>query len=117
MRKDVSGFASNFSGQTHIFNLRVYYEDTDAGGIVYYANYLKFAERARTEVLRDLGVAQRELLEVEGIGFAVRRCAVDYFAPAKLDDLGGRADQRRKLGIAADRDNMWNFVSSTRRFW
>jgi len=77
---------STFEGQTHIFNLRVYYEDTDAGGIVYYANYLRFAERARTEVLRDLGVAQRELLEGEGLGFAVRRCVVDYFAPARLDE-------------------------------
>jgi len=77
---------SSFAGQTHVFNLRIYYEDTDAGGIVYYANYLRFAERARTEVLRDLGVAQRELLEGEGLGFAVRRCVVDYFAPARLDD-------------------------------
>lgn len=77
---------SSFAGQTHLFDLRVYYEDTDAGGIVYYANYLKFAERARTEVLRELGVAQRELMEGEGLAFAVRRCTVDYFAPAKLDD-------------------------------
>ncbi|HEU0071532.1 MAG TPA: tol-pal system-associated acyl-CoA thioesterase [Alphaproteobacteria bacterium] len=77
---------SGFIDQTHIFRLRVYYEDTDAGGIVYYANYLKFAERARTEVLRDLGVAQRELMETEGLAFAVRRCAADYLAPARLDD-------------------------------
>jgi acyl-CoA thioester hydrolase len=71
----------------HRFPIRVYYEDTDAAGIVYYANYLKFAERARTEMLRDLGVGQRALREDAGVAFAVRRCSVDYIAPAKLDDL------------------------------
>jgi acyl-CoA thioester hydrolase len=69
------------------FPIRVYWEDTDAGGIVYYANYLKFAERARTEMLRTLGVGQREMRETKGVAFAVRRCNVDYMAPAKLDDL------------------------------
>ncbi len=59
----------------HVYPLRVYYEDTDAGGIVYYVNYLKFAERARTEMLRQ-----------DGLGFAVRRCEVDYHRPARLDD-------------------------------
>jgi acyl-CoA thioester hydrolase len=71
----------------HRFPVRVYWEDTDAGGIVYYANYLKFAERARTEMLRTLGVGQREMRETKGVAFAVRRCNVDYMAPAKLDDL------------------------------
>lgn len=92
---------SSFVGQTHLFDLRVYYEDTDAGGIVYYANYLKFAERARTEVLRELGVAQRELMEGEGLAFAVRRCAVDYFAPAKLDDELQIHSTVRALGPAS----------------
>jgi len=92
---------SSFAGQTHLFDLRVYYEDTDAGGIVYYANYLKFAERARTEVLRELGVAQRELLEGEGLAFAVRRCTVDYFAPAKLDDELQIHSTVRALGAAS----------------
>jgi acyl-CoA thioester hydrolase len=71
----------------HRYPVRVYYEDTDAAGIVYYANYLKFAERARTEMLRELGVGQRELREAKGVAFAVRRCNVDYMAPAKLDDV------------------------------
>lgn len=86
MSKAPASPGSSFEGQTHVFDLRVYYEDTDAGGIVYYANYLKFAERARTEVLRELGVAQRELMEGEGLAFAVRRCTAEYFAPARLDD-------------------------------
>ncbi len=65
---------------------RVYYEDTDAGGIVYYANYLRFLERARTEVLRELGHSQHELMQ-QGIAFAVRSLNAEYLKPAKLDDL------------------------------
>lgn len=69
------------------FPVRVYYEDTDAGGIVYYANYLKFAERARTEFIRALDFNQQEGLEGEDKhAFAVRRVEVDYKAPAILDD-------------------------------
>lgn len=71
----------------HIYPVRVYYEDTDAAGIVYYANYLKYAERARTEMLRDLGTENARLLEKEGLAFAVRRCEVDFLKPARLDDL------------------------------
>lgn len=67
--------------------VRVYYEDTDAGGVVFYANYLKFMERARTEWLRSLGYVQQELIRDPGILFAVRRCEVDYRMPARLDDL------------------------------
>jgi acyl-CoA thioester hydrolase len=67
--------------------IRVYYEDTDSGGVVYYANYLKFAERARTEALRALGIEQRELLETHDIAFVVRKCALEFFKPAQLDDL------------------------------
>lgn len=70
----------------HVFPVRVYYEDTDAAGIVYYVNYLKFAERARTEMLRLLGKEQQEMLDRDGLGFAVRNCTVDYLAPARLDD-------------------------------
>jgi acyl-CoA thioester hydrolase len=69
-----------------VFSLRVYYEDTDAAGIVYYANYLRFAERARTEMMRALGVEHSELRAAAGIVFAVRRCSADYLAPARLDD-------------------------------
>ena len=74
------------SDGVHVLPVRVYYEDTDALGIVYYVNYLKFAERARTEMLRLLGHDQYELLNKRGIGFTVRRCEVDYYMPAKLDD-------------------------------
>jgi acyl-CoA thioester hydrolase len=70
----------------HQFPLRVYYEDTDAGGIVYYANYLKFAERARTEMLRELGFSHRDLHHGQGLGFVVRRCCVEYRQPARLDE-------------------------------
>jgi acyl-CoA thioester hydrolase len=70
----------------HVFAVRVYYEDTDAAGIVYYANYLKFAERARTEWLRAKGIGQRALSETEGVAFAVRRVSVEYLMPARLDD-------------------------------
>ncbi|MGI9437339.1 MAG: tol-pal system-associated acyl-CoA thioesterase [Geminicoccaceae bacterium] len=73
--------------RTHDMTIRVYYEDTDAAGIVYYANYLKFAERARTEMLRDFGADHRALGEELGVTFVVRRCLIDYHRPAKLDDL------------------------------
>ncbi|HVL20040.1 MAG TPA: tol-pal system-associated acyl-CoA thioesterase [Amaricoccus sp.] len=68
------------------FRLRVYYEDTDAAGIVYYANYLKFMERARTEALLAAGYRQTELRERHGIVFAVREVTVTYLAPARLED-------------------------------
>ncbi|AJE45906.1 tol-pal system-associated acyl-CoA thioesterase [Celeribacter indicus] len=71
---------------THRFAVHVYYEDTDLAGIVYYANYLKFIERARTEWVRDLGVDQMRLKEEEGLVFAVRRLEAEYLAPAKFDD-------------------------------
>jgi acyl-CoA thioester hydrolase len=70
----------------HVFPVRVYYEDTDAAGIVYYANYLKFAERARTELLRTHGISNRALQESQGVAFAVRRLSAEYLAPARLDD-------------------------------
>ncbi len=68
------------------FPVRVYYEDTDAGGVVYYANYLKFMERARTEWLRALGFEQDVLLRDPGVVFAVRRVEVDYLKPARFND-------------------------------
>lgn len=67
-------------------SLRVYYEDTDLAGIVYYANYLKFIERGRTEVLRDLNIDQLALKNNLGIVFAVRRVEADYLSAAKMDD-------------------------------
>ena len=71
----------------HEYNIRVYYEDTDAGGVVYYANYLKFAERARTEMMRSAGFEHARILKKQNIAFAVRHLEVDYQRPAKLDDL------------------------------
>ena len=70
----------------HQFPVRVYYEDTDLAGIVYYANYLKFIERARSEYLRALGVDQVALKAERGFVFAVRRVEADYFLPAVFDD-------------------------------
>jgi acyl-CoA thioester hydrolase len=71
---------------TFIWPVRVYYEDTDAGGVVYYANYLKFFERCRTEWLRSLGVDQSELARERGLQFVVAEISAKYFAPARLDD-------------------------------
>jgi acyl-CoA thioester hydrolase len=70
----------------HHYTVRVYYEDTDAAGIVYHATYLRYAERARTEALRDLGVPHAEMTSQHGLFFMVRRVEVDYLAPAHLDE-------------------------------
>lgn len=67
--------------------VRVYYEDTDAGGVVYYANYLKFFERARTEWLRGIGLNQDTLARERGLIFVVRRASLDFMRPARLDDM------------------------------
>ena len=72
--------------RTFDWNLRVYWEDTDAGGVVFYANYLKFFERARTEWLRGLGVGQQQMGDQTGAVFIVCHTAVDYLQPARLDD-------------------------------
>ncbi|MRT27735.1 tol-pal system-associated acyl-CoA thioesterase [Herbaspirillum sp. CAH-3] len=68
------------------WNIRVYYEDTDTGGVVFYANYLKFFERARTEWLRSFGFQQQHLAETTGAIFVVKNTSVDYLSPARLDD-------------------------------
>ena len=70
----------------HLYPVRVYWEDTDAAGFVYYANYLKFAERARSEMLRRLGIEQERMRAETGLVFVVRRASVDYLLPARLDD-------------------------------
>ena len=69
------------------FRIRVYWEDTDAGGIVFYANYLKFFERARTEWLRSLGHSQQEMVDTTGCMFVVQETSVRYIRPARLDDV------------------------------
>ncbi len=71
---------------THLHTLRVYWEDTDAGGVVFYANYLKFFERARTEWLRALGFSQHRLREETGAIFVVSETSLRYLRPARLDD-------------------------------
>ena len=87
----------------HRLPIRVYYEDTDAGGIVYHAGYLRFAERARTETMRCLGLEHTALRSRFGLIFAVRRCAIDYLAPARLDDvLEVRTRLERMRGASFD---------------
>lgn len=81
------------------FPIRVYYEDTDAGGVVYYANYLRFLERARTEWLRSLGFAQSLLLE-RNVAFAVRSAAVEFLRSARLDDELAVVSALESLGRA-----------------
>jgi len=70
----------------HHFTLRVYYEDTDVGGVVYHANYLKFIERARSEWVRACGIDQKRLLAEQGLGFVVRAISAEFLAPARYDD-------------------------------
>lgn len=70
---------------THILPIKVYYEDTDMGGVVYYANYLKFIERARSEIVEELGVDQNKM-KTDGLVFVVTRVVADYLAPAQLGD-------------------------------
>jgi acyl-CoA thioester hydrolase len=81
--------------------VRVYWEDTDAGGVVFYANYLKFFERARTEWLRHLGVGQQALREATGAMFVVTDTRVRYLAPARLDDELGVTVQLHERGSAS----------------
>ncbi|MES2117363.1 MAG: tol-pal system-associated acyl-CoA thioesterase [Pseudomonadota bacterium] len=83
------------------WNVRVYYEDTDAGGIVYYANYLKFYERARTEWLRAIDVNQHALLQEHDAMFVVKNVSADYHAPAKLDDVLKLTLRIEKMGRAS----------------
>ena len=96
--------------------IRVYFEDTDAAGIVYYANYLKFAERARTDMLRDLGISHAEMMKRDGLVLVVRRCEIDYLKPAQARrpadrrDRGGEA--RRRVGRACG-----SACCATTRFW
>ena len=87
--------------EIHIFSLRVYFEDTDSGGIVYYANYLKFAERARTEMLRSVGIESGRLMREDNVTLMVKSCNVDYQKPARLDDALEVHSQITKVGGAS----------------
>lgn len=84
-----------------LYPVRVYYEDTDAGGIVYYANYLKFAERARSEFLRHLGINQQRDLQENHCGFVVRSCNIEYLSSAFLNDDLVVSCSVRDLGAAS----------------
>ncbi|MFZ2406375.1 MAG: tol-pal system-associated acyl-CoA thioesterase [Methylobacter sp.] len=82
--------------------VRVYYEDTDAGGVVFYANYLKFFERARTEMLRAMGYEQDELIATEGIIFVVRSVQIDYLSPARFNEqlqVSAKVSQAKKASL------------------
>ena len=84
---ETNGINGKMYGNVFAFPVRVYYEDTDAGGVVYYANYLKFAERARTEFIRYLGQNQIDELEKNKHAFVVRKVEAEYLRPAVLDDM------------------------------
>lgn len=90
--------------------VRVYYEDTDLGGVVYYANYLRFMERARTEWLRDLGVDQRRLLEERGLIFVIVSASLEYQRPARFNDL-----LQVTVALEASRPTTMEFVQGIHR--
>ena len=103
------------SSPAHVFHTRVYWEDTDGGGIVYHANYLRFAERARTELLRSLDIEHTALRAREGLILVVRRCTLEFLRPARLDDLlavetrlakGGRASMTLDQRIRRDETDL-----------
>jgi acyl-CoA thioester hydrolase len=93
--------AGVLQGGVHRFPVRVYYEDTDAAGIVYYANYLKFIERARTEMMRLYGAEHEAERQAGGTSFIVRRAEIDYAAPARLDDELVVETRLKELGGAS----------------
>ena len=120
---DIAGrIIRDADGQRHILPVRVYFEDTDTGGIVYYANYLKFAERARTEWLRDLGADHSGLMATEGAMMTVKRCEAEFVARVPADhgsaadlfvvvelsyqDRGGDSGTRPLTGTASIRLNV-----------
>lgn len=89
------------------WQVRVYYEDTDTGGVVYYANYLKFMERARTEWLRSFGIEQDALRDQFGVIFAVRKVEIDYLLPAKFNDelvVTAKVNKKGKASITFEQN-------------
>lgn len=103
----------------HRYTVRIYYEDTDAGGIVYHASYLRFAERARTEALRDLGIPHAELLRNFNLMFVVRRVEVDYLRAARVDDSLVVETEVLEVGgaSAALRQTVWGADGPCARLW
>jgi acyl-CoA thioester hydrolase len=86
MGRDLQPASGVIEGAEHLFPLRVYYEDTDVSGLVYHANYLAFCERARSDLLRVLGIDQRAAIEAGEGNYAVAEANIRYLAPARLDD-------------------------------
>jgi acyl-CoA thioester hydrolase len=95
--------------------VRVYYEDTDSGGVVYYANYLKFMERARTELLRSLGLEQDWLLQEPGIIFVVHSVSIKYLKPARFNDELNVVTSVLSLGKASIRFKQTVYLDSVRQ--
>src|ERR1700734_1676991 len=91
---------TNATPEPFTISSRVYYEDTDAGGVVYHANYLRFAERARTEALRDFGIPHTELVSQHGLMFMVRRVKVDFLDASRLDDSLEVVTRTQHVGAA-----------------
>lgn len=94
----------------HTLPIRVYYEDTDMGGIVYYANYLRYIERSRSELVEAMGLDQKRMKDEDGIIFVVRRVEADYLAPARLDDRLQVVTTHRPEG-----QSRWVFDQEVRR--
>jgi acyl-CoA thioester hydrolase len=97
---DAAAISGRIEDGEHVFPVRVYYDDTDAAGVVYYANFLRMAERARTEMLRLLGADHAATARSHGVVLAVRRCEVDYLRPARLDDALDIHSRLLKVGGA-----------------
>jgi acyl-CoA thioester hydrolase len=88
MPMNSDGTIGRFEGKTHILPLRIYYEDTDLSGVVYHANYLRYMERGRSEYFRSAGIARLAMLEAdEPTAWTLRKVALEYFKPARVDDL------------------------------
>lgn len=103
MSKAISAqpLSGQMDGEAHVLPIRVYYEDTDSAGIVYYANYLRFAERGRTEMLRHIGGEHVALAQEAGLAFAVRHVTADYQRPARLDDALALRTRITRVGGAS----------------
>jgi len=89
------------SQPVHHYPVRIYYEDSDAGGVVYHANYLRYAERARTEAMREAGIPHAEMVQQHGLMFVVRRVKVEYLRPARVDDTLAVTTEPLRIGGAS----------------
>jgi len=117
-RAEMSAPKGGLAGGAFLWPIRVYYEDTDAAGIVYYANYLKFAERARTELIRALGDEHEALQQQFGVAFVVSKCDMHCLSPARLDDCIEVRTTMNGLGAATLdlQQNIWRDGDELVRF-